>query len=651
MFEPKTAIGLDIGDYSIKLVELKRTRGGVELSRAVVKELDGTAKDKEEALRKFLSREKIKSTYVSASVSGQSVFARYIKLPRVAQKKVTQVIRYEVQQQIPFSIDEVFWDYQLCDSGELAELEARIVAVKKDIVHNLIAILDKNQLQLNSLDATPFALYNTLAFNGLTGKERAGIVLDIGGETTNILILGEGRMWTRSIPIAGSNITDALSEELEVPTEEAEAIKRKEGILLVEASAEEESSPRLLKISKVIAGVLGDMLTEISRSISYYRTQISPVKLEYFVLTGGSSRIRHIEKFFGKNLDLNPLQPDYFKHLKPAAGLPGLSGIKESIGVALGQALEGLQLSELNIDLLPPVLARQRKFRKKRAYIFLSQVLAILIVLTGSLFIRVNNRMMGQRLQTINLSLGEYEGYEKSIKELRKEIEPVRKRFKALGELSEAKSLWLDVLLDIARSLPGDMWLTEISIEEQKPEEEIAEEEERGTVPERAREPRGWFAQRTPKKRKVITPEEEKPKEHAVTLLNIAGKTRGTISSVEDLRKLLEQSGYFENVKILNADIESSRSPGQRGVSRRSETERRRLPRSRRGEPVVSPKPEKETEPASIQEKLVIFSLQMQLKCNLIKEHRIKEHRIKEHRIKEYRNTRAPEYLLPEQLR
>jgi type IV pilus assembly protein PilM len=638
MFEPKTAIGLDIGDYSIKLVELRRTRGGVELSRAVFKELNGTAKDREEALREFLSQEKIKSAYVSTSVSGQSVFARYIKLPRVAQRKVTQVIKYEVQQQIPFSIDEVFWDYQLCASGGLAELEARIVAVKKDIVHNLVEILEKNQLHLNSLDATPFALYNILAFSELTGKERAGIVLDIGGKTTNILILGEGRVWTRSIPIAGSDITDALSEELGVPAEEAEAIKRKEGILLVEASAEEESSPRLLQISKVIAGVLGDMLTEISRSVSYYRTQISPVKLDYFILTGGSSRIRHIEKFFGKNLDLKPIQPDYFKHLKPAANLPELSGIKENIGVALGQALEGLELSELNIDLLPPILARQRKFRKKRGYIFLSQVLAILIVLTSSLFIGVNNRMMGQRLQTINLSLSEYEGYEKSIKELRKEIEPVRKRFNALRELSEAKSLWLNVLLDIARSLPEDMWLTEISTEEQRPEVKAEEEEERRVVPERAREPRGWLGRRTPKKRKAAAPEEEEPKEPEITLLTIAGKTRGTISSVEDFKNLLKQSGYFEEVEILHADIERSQPPGQGRTSLRSEAALRRLPRSSRREPVVSPKPEKETEPASIQEKLVIFSLQMQLKCKLIKEHL----NTSKERAPEYQNTRAP---------
>ena len=616
MFEPKTAIGLDIGDYSIKLVELKRTRGGVEITRAALKELNGTAKDREEALRQFLSREKIKSAYVSTSVSGQSVFARYIKLPRVAQRKVTQVIRYEVQQQIPFSIDEVFWDYQLCSSGELTELEARIVAVKKDIVHNLVAILEKNRLQLNSLDATPFALYNSLAFNDLTGKDGAGIVLDIGGETTNILILGEGRVWTRSIPIAGSNITDALSEELKVPAEEAEAIKRKEGILLVEASAEEESSPRLLQISKVIAGVLGDMLTEISRSISYYRTQVSPVKLEYLILTGGSSRIKYIEKFFGKNLDLKPIQPDYFKRLKPAPNLPKLSGIKESIGVALGQALEGLQLSELNIDLLPPILARQRKFRKKRGYIFLSQVLAILIVLTGSLFISVNNRMMGQRLQTINLSLSEYEGYEKSIKGLRKEIEPIRKRFKALGELSEARALWLNVLLDIARSLPGDMWLTRFSAEEQKPEEKT-EETEDAVASEREPLSRGWFGRRTPKKRKAAALEEEKSKEPGVTLLTVAGKTRGPISSVEDFRKLLEQSGYFEKVEIINADIERSQPPEQRRLARRGEADRRRLPRGSRRESVVSPKPERETRPEPIQEKLVVFSLQMQLKRNL----------------------------------
>ena len=40
-------------------------------------------------------------------------FVRKVKLPPVSHSKLKQVVSFEVQQQVPFSLNEVIWDYQI----------------------------------------------------------------------------------------------------------------------------------------------------------------------------------------------------------------------------------------------------------------------------------------------------------------------------------------------------------------------------------------------------------------------------------------------------------------------------------------------------------------------------------------------------------
>ncbi len=58
---------------------------------------------------------------VAISVPGQSGLARFIKLPPVESKKIPDIVKYEARQQIPFSLDDVVWDYQKMVGGSEEE--------------------------------------------------------------------------------------------------------------------------------------------------------------------------------------------------------------------------------------------------------------------------------------------------------------------------------------------------------------------------------------------------------------------------------------------------------------------------------------------------------------------------------------------------
>src|ERR1700749_2100869 len=121
-------VTIDLGTSTLKVAEFGVSRGGaMTLLRFGVAEL-GLDPNKEEERAKFITptlaklfkENGIKGKEVYLSISGQSVFMRFVKLPPVDPAQVEQVVRFEAQQNVPFPIDEVTWDYQMMPARSAA---------------------------------------------------------------------------------------------------------------------------------------------------------------------------------------------------------------------------------------------------------------------------------------------------------------------------------------------------------------------------------------------------------------------------------------------------------------------------------------------------------------------------------------------------
>src|SRR5471032_2026044 len=134
-------ITVDLGTSTLKFAEFGVSRGGaLTLLQFGVEEL-GLDPNKEEERAKFITptlaklfkKHRIKEREVYLSISGQSVFMRFVKLPPVDPGQVEQVVKFEAQQNVPFPIEEVTWDYQMMPTRAStgSEAEAVIVAIKK----------------------------------------------------------------------------------------------------------------------------------------------------------------------------------------------------------------------------------------------------------------------------------------------------------------------------------------------------------------------------------------------------------------------------------------------------------------------------------------------------------------------------------------
>src|SRR4051794_29597693 len=114
MLKSKSFLAVDFGAGSLKLAEFEvNESGGLRLTHYGIKSLglEGAQEATREAtilkaLQDLLAATGAKSRDVNVCAPGFHVFSKFVKLPPVETNKVTQIIQYEAQQNVPFPLEE-----------------------------------------------------------------------------------------------------------------------------------------------------------------------------------------------------------------------------------------------------------------------------------------------------------------------------------------------------------------------------------------------------------------------------------------------------------------------------------------------------------------------------------------------------------------
>lgn len=360
--------GIDIGKAALKAVKLRRTKEGLEIK--AVEHIAYPADDDEDqkgehvndALRQFLIKHKVGSDQVVVAIAGLHAFSRFIKLPPVDGTKLKQMVRMEAQQQIPFPIAEVNWDSvkieREYEPGE--EVEVGIFASRSELIDGFLRDLREVRITPDVVTIAPLAAYNFVRYNSET-EEGATIILDIGSEHTDLVIMDGERFWIRNLRIAGNDITKALAERFKVPFAEAEKLKRS-------ASKSEQSK----KIFGVMESVLKDLVGEVHRSVSFFKSQADDLDIKRMVLLGDGARLKNATKYLSEQLGyevsrVQQLEQDKFI-IDPEVDLDVLKNHLLGFGVAFGLAVQGVGLAKCSIDLAPEDVKINSQLRTKAPF-------------------------------------------------------------------------------------------------------------------------------------------------------------------------------------------------------------------------------------------------------------------------------------------
>ena len=295
-------------------------------------------------MQELLARKELSApSQINVCAPGFHVFSKFVKLPPVDTSKVTQIIRYEAQQNVPFPLDEVVWDYQILGTSATSELEVLLVAVKSEIVEGLFRVAEGAGLRMKLVDVSPAALCNAFRYN-YGDLEGCTMLLDIGAKTSNLLFFEKGKVYSRSINIGANSITQDFANEAKLKFPEAEAIKIEKGSVSLGGAYEEPEDPQAAAIAKIARQVMTRLHIQVNQTIQFFRGQQGGSAPQRLFLSGGASIMPYTAQFFAEKLNV-PV--DYFNpfrniEIDPALDLDELSKYAHSFGEVVGLGLAGL---------------------------------------------------------------------------------------------------------------------------------------------------------------------------------------------------------------------------------------------------------------------------------------------------------------------
>jgi type IV pilus assembly protein PilM len=391
MLNTKSFLTVDFGAGSLKLAEFEIDEaGGLRLKNFAIKPigLEGSQEATREkiilqVLQETLAEKGFKAKSVNVCAPGFHVFSKFVKLPPVDAAKVGQIIQYEAQQNVPFPLSEVVWDYQILGSAASGELEVLLVAIKSDIVEGLFRVAAGAKLKLNLCDASPAALCNAFRYN-YPDLEDCTMLLDIGAKTSNLLFFEKGKVFSRSINLGANIITQDFATESKLKFDEAEKIKIAEGFVSLGGAYEEPENVNQAAISKIARQFMTKLHIQVNQTMQFYRGQQGGTAPQRLFLSGGASIMPYTAQFFAEKLNVPVEYFNPFRNVQidPSVNLEELSPVAHGMGEVVGLGLRNLANCPVEMNLMPDSTLRWQALNQKKPY-FIATVISLVLVAFG----------------------------------------------------------------------------------------------------------------------------------------------------------------------------------------------------------------------------------------------------------------------------
>jgi type IV pilus assembly protein PilM len=342
---PKTALGVDIGTSSLKVVELSRwgerrnvKNYGELQTPALYKKPFRTfekstllleTKDIARALQAILQEAKIETKRAVFSLPDFSSFFTNFQLPPMTKEEIPDAVAYEARRHVPVPLSEVVFDWQIIDHPAQANepLKILFVAVPNEVVNQYQEIARVSGLELFALEAEVFGLIRSSV-----GKERMPVILlDIGAQSTTVNVVSGGMLCnSHSFDIAGNALTERLAKALTVDYETAYREKTAKGLVAPDTAT-------------ILSPLIDLIITEIETTARIFK-EAEGKEVQKIILGGGAALLpglkEYVAKSTGKTVEItSPFRSVFYPPVLEYA----LSSMGPSFAVAVGMALRGLE--------------------------------------------------------------------------------------------------------------------------------------------------------------------------------------------------------------------------------------------------------------------------------------------------------------------
>jgi len=468
--QPKSVIGLDIGTHSIKMVQFAVIEGELSLVRVGLKEIELSEEEKDspkailDCLKEVMRGLDLKRARVVSVVNCPKSSTRKLLVPYMPKAEMAEAIKWEMKDHISFSIDEAIIDFEVF--GEVMEKgvkkhEVLVAAAPEKTIVEHLDMVSQVRIKPSSITQVPLALRNLAKRAGFKEDETVALV-EIGGSVTELCIFKGGAIeFSRKLPVAGRDITKAMTGVLvsdlgrvELRMNEAEVLKKEWGIPKKGETHIIDKKVSTDQVLSLIRPSVEKLSNEINRSFDYYREESRGGMVDRVVLFGGSAGLKGLTEFLANELGIEVEVGDPLKWVKV---LPEVVSEKEAISYRLGVAI-GAALSEAKgINLLPIERKEETKRLVERAGI--KAVVTAVVLILCFLYIGMRLQLVGYNKK---ISVGKIE-----LVSLRPQFEEAREQIQ-INQIFVNEPYWGSVLKEISNVVAPNIYLTKLSMEQGK---------------------------------------------------------------------------------------------------------------------------------------------------------------------------------------
>ncbi|MEA1925924.1 MAG: pilus assembly protein PilM [Patescibacteria group bacterium] len=359
--ENRTSIGIDVGNSSVKVVELERKNDSLALKNyaiALGKEelikpgtlgvISGTAGV---MVKRTLENSGIRPRRMNVAVPSFSSLITTIEIPEMSQNEIEQVIQKEAPKYIPVRLSEVVYGWQIIediisptalkDDGRRNQLSGGkvirrrknihvlMVAIMKEISDQYNSVFSSSGLTIDSLEIDSFSLTRSLIGND-TG---AFLILDIGHKVCNIIIVSNKNiLLNRTIDVAGDRVTKVIAKALNISNERAEKLKIEQGLNIGGEGM------------NMVVQTIGILTREIQRTREALAEKYPEVNIGKIILSGGGSKLKGLKEFIENEVKIETVLGNPFKTIiYPEQIKDTIAKHSPTLSIAVGLAVLGFE--------------------------------------------------------------------------------------------------------------------------------------------------------------------------------------------------------------------------------------------------------------------------------------------------------------------
>ncbi|MDE2030738.1 MAG: pilus assembly protein PilM [Patescibacteria group bacterium] len=476
-FLAMNSCALDISDESIKYGELFATSHGLRLGRFGHEKIPSgiivSGKiEKEDELVKFLKdlakREHLR--FVRISLPEEQMYLFTIELPNAAGSDLRETILFQLEEHIPLKASDTTFDYDIISENPKT-IFVEVLAVSNTVINSYLSIFKRSNLVPLSFELEAQAIARSVIPRN---DKSALMIVDFGEARTGASIANNGRvLFTTTLDIGGSALTNMIAKNFSLSFEEAEKMKLSYGL---------SSTSNIEDIFPSILSGISVLRDELNRHYIYWKTHeddgTKHEKLDRIILCGGEANLTGLSNYLQASMMIKVENANAWVNItEMTTSIPDMS-FEESFGytTVLGLALaDYMKDPQKMMNVLPD---NEKKWLRREYWMRFASVLFYFLALSGVIATFLLFPLYFFSVSKLNIATSKLEAFNAAnpqiaTQDLNKSINDINSKLNLLSSKEPSSSASDIILKDLLSNLPKGITIFQILYNETANEKEL----------------------------------------------------------------------------------------------------------------------------------------------------------------------------------